>query len=260
GSPFLSAMQHEATVPVAAADTAAAKAAAVKAAATSAPPELASIPVRSGQTEALPATPYNNPYNGSARQIGDDVAHATAATAETDTCSTRRGSRQMEQSPITTEQLPPPPLPPPRPAQKSPPPSAQKPPSTSPSRLLALNPAMPAAMQRPCWFLEDYTIIKRLYKGSSSAVYKALCKRSGVAVALKVYFLDKTPAAILHMIRREIEIHAAVAHPNIIMLYSAFQTDRHLVLVLEFASRGDLYGIHMAQNNRRMHERQVAGE
>ncbi|GLI63773.1 hypothetical protein VaNZ11_006848, partial [Volvox africanus] len=106
-----------------------------------------------------------------------------------------------------------------------------------------------------CYFA---TAIRRLYKGSSSAVYKAVCKRSGLAVALKVYFMKKIPAAIFHMITREIEIHAAVSHPHIIMLYSAFQTDQHLVLVLEFASRGDLYGIHMAQNNRRMHEWQVA--
>ncbi|GLC48806.1 Spindle and kinetochore-associated protein 1 [Pleodorina starrii] len=132
------------------------------------------------------------------------------------------------------------------------------PPPSLPCQLLALNPGMPAAMRRSAWSLEDYSVSRRLYKGSTSAVYKAICKRSGLPVALKVYFLNRVPAAVLHMICREIQIQSAVSHPNIISLYAAFQSERHLALVMEYASRGDLYGIHQGCLNRRMDERQVA--
>ncbi|KAG2449329.1 hypothetical protein HYH02_005484 [Chlamydomonas schloesseri] len=115
-----------------------------------------------------------------------------------------------------------------------------------PSLLLCVNPALPKAMDRAEWSLEDYTVVKRLYKGSSAAVYRATCNRSGIAVALKVYFLSRLPDAIKHMVVRELEIHSSAVHPNIIQLYAAFETDKHVVLVMEYASRGDLYGIQRA--------------
>ncbi len=37
------------------------------------------------------------------------------------------------------------------------------------------------------------------------------------------------------------------------------QTDKHLVMVLEHGSRGDLFGIHRNVPNRRMEEREVTG-
>ena len=119
------------------------------------------------------------------------------------------------------------------------------------SKLLAVSPALPSAMSRPVWSLEDYSISRRLYKGSSSAVYKvcgrvcvrvcgrtgktpawknvergqpaprrmlctfcccpvtcswfylllfqATCLHSGIAVALKVYFLNRLPVNVVHM-------------------------------------------------------------
>ena len=68
-------------------------------------------------------------------------------------------------------------------------------------------------------------MIKRLYKGATSAVYRALCLRSNTLVALKVYFKSKVPANVLHMLRREIELHLPLVHRNIIMLYAAFQDE-----------------------------------
>ncbi|KXZ46043.1 hypothetical protein GPECTOR_47g318 [Gonium pectorale] len=94
----------------------------------------------------------------------------------------------------------------------------------------------------------------RLYKGANSAVYKAVCNRSGLPVALKVYFMNRVPEAVLHMLCREIEIHAAAVHPNIIALYGAFQTEKHLVMVMEYAARGDLFGLHRSMPSRRLNE------
>ncbi|KAG2447269.1 hypothetical protein HYH02_007599 [Chlamydomonas schloesseri] len=124
------------------------------------------------------------------------------------------------------------------------------------SMLLAMCPGAPAAMRRKTWCLEDYDVVRRIYKGSTSAVYKAICRRSGVPVALKVYFLSRVPANVVHMIVREIKIHADLVHKNIVMLYGAFSDERRLVLVQEYAARGDLYGIHRAMN-RRMTEQQL---
>ncbi|KAG2491852.1 hypothetical protein HYH03_009808 [Edaphochlamys debaryana] len=126
----------------------------------------------------------------------------------------------------------------------------------SSSMLLAMCPGVPAGMRRRDWSLEDYEVSRRLYKSATSAVYRAKCRRSGLPVALKVYFLSKVPANVVHMIVREIKIHAELVHKNIVMLYAAFQDERRLVLVQEYAARGDLYGIHRAMN-RRMTEPQV---
>ncbi|KAG2427445.1 hypothetical protein HXX76_012381 [Chlamydomonas incerta] len=117
--------------------------------------------------------------------------------------------------------------------------------------LLAVNAAAPPAMRRRGpWALSDYNVTKRVYKGATSAVYRAICRTSGLPVALKVYFMARVPPNTLHMLRREIELHIGLAHRNIIMLYAAFHDQGRLVLVQEWAARGDLYGIHRAMNCR----------
>ncbi|GFR42360.1 hypothetical protein Agub_g3055 [Astrephomene gubernaculifera] len=118
------------------------------------------------------------------------------------------------------------------------------------SILLGMNPAVPAAMRRRRWSLDDFQVVKRMYKGQTSAVYRATCMRSGITVALKVYFLSRVPINVVHMIRREIELHVPLTHRNIVMLYAAFQDEKHIVLVEEFAARGDLFGIHRSMNCR----------
>lgn len=54
------------------------------------------------------------------------------------------------------------------------------------TELLAQGRSLPAGMRRSHWCLEDYIVTRRLFKGSRTAVYKATCKYSGAAVALKV--------------------------------------------------------------------------
>ncbi|PNH01805.1 Aurora kinase A [Tetrabaena socialis] len=96
------------------------------------------------------------------------------------------------------------------------------------SILLGMNPAIPAAMRRRRWTLDDFGVQKRMYKGQTSAVYRAICQHSGLTVALKVYFLSRTPLNVVHMIRREIDLHLPLLHRNIIALYAAFQDDKHI--------------------------------
>lgn len=58
----------------------------------------------------------------------------------------------------------------------------QAPPTTT---LLALNAAIPAAMRRRNWCIEDYQVLKRLYKGATSSVYKV----EGVAGAVQLPYV-----------------------------------------------------------------------
>ncbi|KXZ50268.1 hypothetical protein GPECTOR_17g907 [Gonium pectorale] len=72
-------------------------------------------------------------------------------------------------------------------------------------------------MLRNSWSLEDYTLHRRLYKGSMASVYKVL---------------------------REVNIHLqASEHKHVLKLYGVFQTEELLVLVLELAARGSLASI-----------------
>lgn len=54
------------------------------------------------------------------------------------------------------------------------------------SRLLAVSPTLPAAMQRPVYLLEDYTLTAKLHASNTCSVYKAFCKWSMSTVVLKV--------------------------------------------------------------------------
>ncbi|KAG2494941.1 hypothetical protein HYH03_006876 [Edaphochlamys debaryana] len=139
------------------------------------------------------------------------------------------------------------------------PPAAPAPPSMATgAKVLTVSPALPAAMRRNVWCLEDYQVSKRLYKGASSSVYKATCLHSGLPVALKVYFLARMPDNIVHMLKREIEIHAQLVHKHVAQLYAAFlDSDQRVVLVQEYAARGDLYVTHKRLGGR-MQPDQVA--
>ncbi|GLC48162.1 hypothetical protein PLESTB_000066000 [Pleodorina starrii] len=129
----------------------------------------------------------------------------------------------------------------------------------SPNRkLLAISPALPSSMRRSVWALEDYVIQRRLFKGTSSAVYRATCRRSGMPVALKVYFLSRVPANVVHMLKREIEIHCQLVHRHIARLHAAFMDEGdRVVLVQEYAAQGDLYGV-LQRLGGRMPPEQVA--
>ena len=43
------------------------------------------------------------------------------------------------------------------------------------------------------------------------------------------------------MLKNEIDIMKACDHPNICKLYEAYETDKHVYLVMEFVKGGDLF-------------------
>uniref|UniRef100_H3AL34 non-specific serine/threonine protein kinase n=1 Tax=Latimeria chalumnae TaxID=7897 RepID=H3AL34_LATCH len=86
-----------------------------------------------------------------------------------------------------------------------------------------------------------YEFLETLGKGTYGKVKKAI-ERSGRVVAIKCIRKDKIKDEqdLLH-IRREIEIMSSLSHPHIITIYEVFENKDKIVIVMEYASKGDLY-------------------
>ncbi|XP_026204109.1 NUAK family SNF1-like kinase 2 [Anabas testudineus] len=86
-----------------------------------------------------------------------------------------------------------------------------------------------------------YEFLETLGKGTYGKVKKAR-ERSGRLVAIKSIRKEKIKDEqdLVH-IRREIEIMSSLCHPHIITIYEVFENKDKIVIVMEYASRGDLY-------------------
>ncbi|KAF7208702.1 NUAK family SNF1-like kinase 2 [Nothobranchius furzeri] len=86
-----------------------------------------------------------------------------------------------------------------------------------------------------------YEFLETLGKGTYGKVKKAR-ERSGRLVAVKSIRKEKIKDEqdLVH-IRREIEIMSSLCHPHIISIYEVFENKDKIVIVMEYASRGDLY-------------------
>src|SRR5437016_1218425 len=83
-----------------------------------------------------------------------------------------------------------------------------------------------------------------LGKGSYGEVELAKHKRNGKKLAIKK--IDRMSLAnkkIRATLMREVEIHKKLKHPNIIRLFTSLEDDKHIYLVLEYASKGNLFYI-----------------
>ncbi|XP_063065555.1 NUAK family SNF1-like kinase 1 [Engraulis encrasicolus] len=87
-----------------------------------------------------------------------------------------------------------------------------------------------------------FEILETLGKGAYGTVKKAVERRSGKTVAIKSIKkeclsdeLDRTH------IQREIEIVSQLSHPNIIQMHEVFECRDKIVIVMEYASGGELY-------------------
>ncbi|NXP49954.1 NUAK2 kinase, partial [Heliornis fulica] len=86
-----------------------------------------------------------------------------------------------------------------------------------------------------------YEFLETLGKGAYGKVKKAR-ERSGKLVAIKSIRKDKIKDEqdLVH-IRREIEIMSSLNHPHIISVHEVFENSSKIVIVMEYASKGDLY-------------------
>jgi len=98
---------------------------------------------------------------------------------------------------------------------------------------------------------------RRLGRGKFGEVFLAKEKASKFLVAIKVIDREQvTRANVWHQLRREIEIHAKLRHPNVVRLYAYFYDKQRVYLVLEYCQRGELYK--KLQAEKRFNEPQAA--
>jgi aurora kinase len=87
-----------------------------------------------------------------------------------------------------------------------------------------------------------FEIGRPLGKGKFGRVYLAREREHGFICALKV--LHKNELAqnrVEKQVQREIEIQTHLRHPNILRLFGYFHDSRRIILILEFAGKGELY-------------------
>lgn len=91
--------------------------------------------------------------------------------------------------------------------------------------------------------IDDFELGEALGIGMFGQVWLAKHKVEGFVCALKIIALEKVKEnAHVKNIRREIEIHLNIIHPNIIQMYGYFYDAENLYIVLEFCGKnGDLF-------------------
>jgi len=112
-------------------------------------------------------------------------------------------------------------------------------------RLLILSPAVAAGLEREACktdfeSLED----KSIGKGGFGSVWKVRHKVTKQIFAIKVINKESiVKQKMVEQTNREIEIMYKLDHPHIIKLYSHFEDDEDFCLIMQMASKGQLYTI-----------------
>ena len=80
-----------------------------------------------------------------------------------------------------------------------------------------------------------------LGSGYIATVFPALHKTTGEKYAVKVVDMNKVNDLEIIALKREIEIHQNLDHPNIVKMHSATEEKDKLFLVLEYLPNGTLF-------------------
>ncbi|XP_077567327.1 NUAK family SNF1-like kinase 1 [Stigmatopora nigra] len=101
-----------------------------------------------------------------------------------------------------------------------------------------------------------YELLETLGRGTYGKVKKAIERHSGREVAIKSIRKEKIKddQDMIH-IRREIEIMSSLRHPHIVSIYEVFENKDKIVIVMEYASKGELYDY--ISERRRLSERET---
>ncbi|KAH9421346.1 NUAK SNF1-like kinase 1 [Dermatophagoides pteronyssinus] len=89
---------------------------------------------------------------------------------------------------------------------------------------------------------QRFQVVKKLGQGTYGKVQLAINNESGQEVAIKTIKKNKVSnQQDLVRIRREIQIMSSINHPNIIHIFEVFENKDKIVLVMQYASGGELY-------------------
>jgi MAP/microtubule affinity-regulating kinase len=106
--------------------------------------------------------------------------------------------------------------------------------------------------------LDDYIIGKQIGQGAYAVVRIGIHKPSNKKVALKIYkkykLLDPNRRK---SVKREIKLMEKMKHPNIVRLYETIDTEKYVILVMEFVGGGSLHSYLKSKGNRRLDEKEA---
>lgn len=89
--------------------------------------------------------------------------------------------------------------------------------------------------------IKDYDVYSQLGKGGFAQVYLAKVKQTQQDVAIKMIDKKKMKAArMVTRVKEEVAIHSRLKHPSILELYSFFEDEHYVYLVLELCEKGEM--------------------
>jgi serine/threonine protein kinase len=107
--------------------------------------------------------------------------------------------------------------------------------------------------------IASFEIGSSLGRGKFGHVFLARHRTTSYICALKIIYKAQIADSKEEMlIRRELEIHQNLAHPNILRFLSWFHDETRVFLILEYAPGGNLYDLLLKQPKHRFNERYAA--
>ena len=127
------------------------------------------------------------------------------------------------------------------------------------NRVLFYSPSVQAGWEKESHRL-DFDFISELGKGSFGVVYKVMHKKTKRVYAIK-QIRKKTlnNPKLVEQVKTEVRTMYSLNSPHVIKLFNHFEDQISIYLVIEFAAKGQLYGLMRSQPQRRLNEK-VASE
>ena len=107
--------------------------------------------------------------------------------------------------------------------------------------------------------ITDFKIIKELGAGSFGHVYLVTHKETKVQYAIKA--IDKRNKSNIEekpYFRREVEVMYKIHHPNVVKLYGHFEDNNYCYFIMEYISKGNVYGLISQDKKKRINAQIVA--
>ncbi|XP_065335960.1 serine/threonine-protein kinase PLK4 [Cloeon dipterum] len=89
--------------------------------------------------------------------------------------------------------------------------------------------------------IQEYEVTALIGKGGFASVYRGRCCKTGLDVAIKMIDKKNMKAqGMVDRVRQEVQIHSRLKHPSVLELYTFFEDDNYVYLVLELCLGGEL--------------------
>ena len=88
--------------------------------------------------------------------------------------------------------------------------------------------------------LTHFRLLRAIGHGCASTVFEAIHLTSGTACVIKICMKTRLHQDEEHRFRREMNIHSALNHRNILRFYASFEDAQAFYIVMEQAEKGDL--------------------